>query len=100
MPAKWLGPIGPITPTRSSRLGVHFFTRGGVPTDFGPLTDGGGPGSQWYYYYDGRWWPVQAPNTPCDAPQPPVTTGIHGYYWYLGHYGPTGVWYPGVWLAY
>ena len=44
-PAKWLGPIGPITPTRSSRLGVHFFTRGGVPTDFGPLTDGGGPGA-------------------------------------------------------
>jgi hypothetical protein len=22
---------------------------------------------QWYYYYDGRWWPVQAPNTPCDT---------------------------------
>jgi hypothetical protein len=55
---------------------------------------------QWYYYYDGRWWPVQAPNTPCDTPQPPVTTGIHGYCWYPGHYGPTGVWYPGVWLAY
>ena len=42
---KWLGPISPITPTRSSRLGVHFFTRGGVPTDFGPLTDGGGLGA-------------------------------------------------------
>jgi hypothetical protein len=55
---------------------------------------------QWYYYYDGKWWPVQAPNTPGDTPQPPVTTGIHGYYWYPGHYGPTGVWYPGVWLAY
>jgi hypothetical protein len=54
----------------------------------------------WYYYYDGTWWPVQAPNTPADTPQPPVTTGIHGYYWYPGHYGPTGVWYPGVWLAY
>ena len=44
---------------------------------------------QWYYYYDGTWWPVQAPNTPGDTPQPPVTTGIHGYYWYPGHYGPT-----------
>jgi hypothetical protein len=55
---------------------------------------------QWYYYYNGTWWLVQAPNTPGDTPQPPVTTGIHGYYWYPGHYGPTGVWYPGVWLAY
>ena len=64
------------------------------PVYYNPL-DG-----QWYDYYDGRWWPVQAPNTPGDTPQPPVTTGIHGYYWYPGHYGPTGVWYPGVWLAY
>jgi hypothetical protein len=55
---------------------------------------------RWWYYYNGTWYQVQAPNSRYNTPQPPPIAGNHGYYWYPGHYGPTGTWYPGLWLAY
>jgi len=55
---------------------------------------------QWWYWYNNQWWRVQAPNNQGNTAQPPPIAGNHGYYWHPGHYGPTGVWYPGLWLAY
>jgi len=46
---------------------------------------------QYYYYWQGQWYPFSPPSQP---------NAIHGRYWHPGHYGPTGMWYPGVWLYY
>jgi hypothetical protein len=40
---------------------------------------------------NGIWMPLTAPT---------IYEPTHGYRWYPGHYGPTGVWYDGQWLAY